>query len=350
MSRSTVLGTDGVSVGGSVARTSDSYKWWALSCTSLGTLLATLNAGTLIIALPVLLRSLHTDIITLVWVLLAYMLAQTVLVLTAGRMADMFGRKNLFVIGSGVFGISSLIAGFATTGQELVVIRVIQGAAGAFMMANSSAIVTDAFPRKQLGLALGTNMIVAAVGTILGTILGGVLTTFGWQWVFWFNVPFSILGTIWAYLILREQAQLDRNPRFDIVGTLTYLVAITGLLIALTIGGIQGWGEPIVIGGFIAAVIFLPAFIFVAASGPLIPRLRASPTAGAFLDGVNVASLALMAAVTVALGRAAFVDLTTGALGVLAGLALLRFKLNSTWLVLGGAATGLCAHALGLVR
>src|SRR4029077_8507899 len=123
---------------------------------------------------------------------------------TAGRMADMFGRKNLFVIGSGVFGLASLASGFSTSGSELIIFRIVQGAAGAFMMANSSAIVTDAFPRKQLGLALGTNMIVAAVGTILGTILGGVLTTFGWQWVFWFNVPFSILGTIWAYLILRE--------------------------------------------------------------------------------------------------------------------------------------------------
>jgi MFS family permease len=131
------------------------------------------------------------------------------------------------------------------------------------MMANSSAIVTDAFPRRQLGLALGTNMIVAAVGMVLGTILGGWLTTFGWQWVFWFNVPFSLVGTVWAYLILREQAQLDRNPRFDIPGTLTYLIAITGLLIALTIGGIQGWGQPLVIGGFVAAIIFLPLFILV---------------------------------------------------------------------------------------
>lgn len=263
MSRSSVLEAGSVGVSGAGAQISDSYKWWALSCTSLGTLLATLNSGTLIIALPVLLRQLHTDLITLVWVLLAYMLAQTVLVLTAGRLADMFGRKNLFVAGSAVFGLASLLAGFATSGGQLIVIRIVQGAAGAFMMANSSAIVTDAFPRRQLGLALGTNMIVAAVGMVLGTILGGWLTTFGWQWVFWFNVPFSLIGTIWAYLILREQAQLDRNPRFDIPGTLTYLIAITGLLIALTIGGIQGWEQPLVIGGFVAAVIFLPLFIIV---------------------------------------------------------------------------------------
>jgi EmrB/QacA subfamily drug resistance transporter len=237
------------------------YKWWALSCTSLGTLLATLNAGTLIIALPVLLRELHTDLITLVWVLLSYMLVQTVLVLTAGRLADMFGRKNLYVLGSGLFGVSALVAGFVTSGQELIAVRIVQGAAGAFMMANSAAIVTDAFPKRQLGLALGTNMIVAAVGSILGTILGGWLTTFGWQWIFWFNVPFSLVGTIWAWMFLREQAQLDANQRFDVPGTLTYLVSVTGLLIALTVGGIEGWTQPIVIAGFVAAIVVFPLFV-----------------------------------------------------------------------------------------
>lgn len=241
--------------------TTGSYKWWALSCTSLGTLLATLNSGTLIIALPVLLRELHTSLITLVWVLLSYMLAQTVLVLTAGRLADMFGRKNLYVFGFALFGVSALAAGFVTTGEELVVVRIVQGAAGAFMMANSSAIVTDAFPKRQLGLALGTNMIVAAVGSIFGTILGGWLTIFSWQWVFWFNVPISVIGTIWAWLNLREQAQLDGGQRFDIPGTLTYLISVTGLLIALTVGGIQGWADPMVVGGFIAAAIFFPLFI-----------------------------------------------------------------------------------------
>ena len=266
----------------------------ALSCTSLGTLLATLNSGTLIIALPVLLRELHTDLITLVWVLLSYMLVQTVLVLTAGRLSDMFGRKNLFVLGSAVFGIASLLAGFVVTGGELVAVRVLQGAAGAFMMATSSAIVTDAFPKRQLGFALGTNMIVAAVGTILGTILGGWLTIFGWQWVFWFNVPFSLVGTVWAWLNLREQSQLDRNQHFDIPGTLTYLISITGLLLALTIGGIEGWTTPLVIGGFIAAVIFLPLF-FVAerrARQPLLDlslfrdRLFAMGNLSAFLNSL----------------------------------------------------------------
>jgi EmrB/QacA subfamily drug resistance transporter len=254
--------------GASAAREQDSYKWWALSCTSLGTLLATLNSGTLIIALPVLLRELHTDLLTLVWVLLSYMLVQTVVVLTAGRLADMFGRKNLYVLGSALFGVSALVAGFAQTGGELVAVRVVQGAAGAFMMANSSAIVTDAFPKRQLGLALGTNMIVAAVGSIVGTILGGWLTIFGWQWVFWFNVPFALVGTIWAWVNLRERVALDRHQRFDIPGTLSYFVGITGLLIALTIGGIYGWTSQLVVSGFIVALIGLPLFFAIERRAP----------------------------------------------------------------------------------
>ncbi|HEX6798875.1 MAG TPA: MFS transporter [Ktedonobacterales bacterium] len=304
MARETVVGVRARAAVGARTRAArqpegGAYKWMALSCTSLGTLLATLNSGTLIIALPVLLRELHTDLITLVWVLLSYMLVQTVLVLTAGRLSDMFGRKNLFVLGSAVFGIASLLAGFVATGGELVAVRLLQGAAGAFMMATSSAIVTDAFPKRQLGFALGTNMIVAAVGTILGTILGGWLAIFGWQWVFWFNVPFSLVGTIWAWLNLREQSQLDRNQHFDIPGTLTYLVSITGLLLALTIGGIEGWTTPLVIGGFIAAAIFLPLF-FVAerrARQPLLDltlfrdRLFAMGNISAFLN--SLARLAL---------------------------------------------------------
>ncbi len=253
---------DAVPAGQGALSVKPSYRWWALSCTSLGALMATLNSGTLIIALPVLLRQLHTDLITLVWVLLAYMLVQTVLVLTAGRIADMVGRKKLYVAGFAVFGLTGLVAGFCTTGQQLIAVRAVQGAAGAFMLANSSAIVTDAFPRKQLGLALGTNMIVAAVGIILGTILGGWLTNFGWQWVFWFNVPFSIIGTIWAVLNLRELSQLDHHQHFDIAGTLAYVAALMGLLIALTFGGLEGWSSPVVITGFAVAAVVLPAFVW----------------------------------------------------------------------------------------
>src|ERR671931_2715431 len=136
------------------------YKWWALSCTSLGMLLATINSGTLIIALPDLARELHTSILSLVWVILSYMISSTVLVLFAGRLSDLFGRKQAYVGGFVLFGLASLGAGFSGNGTELILWRVVQGVAGAFLFANSSAIVTDAFPREQLGVAMGTNTMV----------------------------------------------------------------------------------------------------------------------------------------------------------------------------------------------
>src|SRR4029453_15347454 len=140
------------------------YKWWALSCTGLGMLLATINSGTLIIALPDLERALGTSILELVWVILAYMIASTVLVLTAGRLSDLFGRKNAYVGGFVVFALASLGAGFSGSGTELILWRIVQGVGGAFLFANSGALVTDAFPKRELGLAMGTNTMVGARG------------------------------------------------------------------------------------------------------------------------------------------------------------------------------------------
>src|SRR6266540_1139245 len=195
------------------------YKWWALSCTSLGMLLATINSGTLIIALPDLERALGTSLLQLVWVILAYMIASTVLVLTAGRLSDLFGRKHAYVGGFLVFTAASLGAGFSTSGTELILWRILQGIGGAFLFANSAALVTDAFPREQLGLALGTNTMVAAIGLVIGPILGGVLVSISWHWVFWFNVPLGILGTVWGALVLHELAKRDDVRGLDLVGT-----------------------------------------------------------------------------------------------------------------------------------
>src|SRR3954447_7975173 len=174
------------------------YKWWALSCTSLGMLLATINSGTLIIALPDLGKALHTSILSLVWVILAYMIASTVLVLTAGRLSDLFGRKKAYVLGFVVFGLASLGAGFSDNSTVLIAWRILQGIGGAFLFANAAALVTDAFPREQLGVAMGTNTMVAAIGLVLGPVLGGGLVAIDWPWVFWFNVPLGIAGSLWA--------------------------------------------------------------------------------------------------------------------------------------------------------
>src|SRR5579885_2293004 len=182
-------------------RHSPHYKWWVLSCTSLGMLLATVNSGTLIIALPDLERKLHTTLLQLVWVILVYMIVSTVLVLTAGRLAVLFGRKTAYVLGFLVFAAASLGAGFAGSGTELILWRILQGVGGAFLFANAAALVTDAFPRRELGLAMGTNTMVAAVGLDIGPVLGGALVAINWPWVFWFNVPLGLLGSAWAYLV-----------------------------------------------------------------------------------------------------------------------------------------------------
>src|SRR4051812_5294083 len=191
------------------------YKWWALSCTSVGMLLATINSGTLIIALPDLERSLGTSLLSLVWVILAYMIASTVLVITAGRLSDIFGRKRAYVLGFLIFTAASLRAGFAADGPQLIVWRVLQGIGGAFLFANTGAIVTDAFPREQLGLAMGTNTMVAAVGLVIGPVLGGVLVSISWHWVFRFNVPLGLAASVWAASILHDLGRMDETRELD---------------------------------------------------------------------------------------------------------------------------------------
>jgi EmrB/QacA subfamily drug resistance transporter len=258
-------------------------------------LLATINSGTLIIALPDLERALHTTILELVWVILSYMIASTVLVLTAGRLSDLFGRKKAYLGGFVVFAIASLGAGFAANGTELILWRIVQGIGGAFLFANSSALVTDAFPREQLGVAMGTNTMVAAVGLVLGPVLGGALVAISWHWVFWFNVPLALAGTVWGGLVLRELAKQDSVRGFDIAGTVTFVVGLTGLVLGISRGGISGWDDPVVIGCLVAAAVLLPAFVAIERRGraPMLDltifnnRLFAAATAAAFINGLS---------------------------------------------------------------
>ncbi|OLV15798.1 MFS transporter [Deinococcus marmoris] len=236
------------------------YKWLALSVTSLGALMASMNSGTLIIALPTLLRDLHTTLLSLIWILLAYNVTQTVFVLNVGRLSDMVGRKKLFVLGFAVFTLTSLLAGFTSNVPLLIALRAVQGIGGAFLIANSSAIVTDAFPRQELGFAIGTNQMMVALGAILGPIVGGALTALGWQWVFWFNVPLGIIGTLWAASMLRDLAvKQDRKDRFDVWGNLTYAIGFALLMIGLSVGGIESWSgvTPYLLAGLAALALFV---------------------------------------------------------------------------------------------
>ncbi|HEY2601193.1 MAG TPA: MFS transporter [Thermoleophilaceae bacterium] len=271
------------------------YKWWALSCTSLGMLLATINSGTLIIALPDLERSLHTSLLTLVWVILVYMIASTVLVLSAGRLADLFGRKKAYVGGFLVFALASLGAGFASGGTELILWRVVQGIGGAFLFANSAAIVTDAFPREQLGLAMGTNTMVAAVGLVIGPVLGGALVAISWHWVFWFNVPLGIAGSLWAGFVLHELSNPDPERSLDLLGTTAYVLGLTGLVLGISKGGLSGWDNPTVIVSLLVAVVLLPLFVVIEKHqrAPMLDltifqnKLFAAASGAAFINGLS---------------------------------------------------------------
>ncbi|MBV8561771.1 MAG: MFS transporter [Actinobacteria bacterium] len=281
-------------------RHSEQYKWWVLTCTSLGMLLATVNSGTLIIALPDLERSLHTTLLQLVWVILVYMIVSTVLVLTAGRLSDLFGRKNAYVLGFLLFSLASLGAGFSGSGTQLILWRVLQGVGGAFLFANAAALVTDAFPKEELGLAMGTNTMVAAIGLVIGPVLGGGLVAIAWPWVFWFNVPLGLLGCVWGSLVLHEMARRDEQRGLDLLGTSAYVVGLTGLVLALSKGGLTGWSGSLVLGGFAAAVVLLPLFVLIERRGrsPMLDltlfenKLFSAASAAAFINGL--ARFALM--------------------------------------------------------
>jgi EmrB/QacA subfamily drug resistance transporter len=263
-------------------------------------LLAATNSGTLIIALPDLERSLHASLLALVWVILAYLIAATVLVLTAGRLSDLFGRKRAYVGGFLVFALASLGAGFSPDATVLILWRILQGIGSAFLFANAAALVTDAFPSEQLGLAMGVNTMIAAIGLVLGPVLGGALVDISWHWVFWFNVPLALAGAIWGALILRELAKPDAVRGYDVPGTITFVVGLTGLVLGVSRGGLSGWSDPIVIGGLIAAALLLPAWVLIErrSRAPMLDleifrnRLFAAATAAAFINGL--ARFALM--------------------------------------------------------
>ena len=183
------------------------YKWLVLSNTTIGVLLSSLNASSLMIALPVIFRGIGLDPLApanfpyLLWMMMGYMLVTAALVVTVGRIGDIFGRVRMYNIGFAWFTVASILLSCvwstgATGAMELVIFRMVQAVGGALLFANSAAIITDAFPSEQLGFALGTNMMAAIVGGFLGILVGGVLSQAGWRWVFLANVPIGLFGTV----------------------------------------------------------------------------------------------------------------------------------------------------------
>jgi EmrB/QacA subfamily drug resistance transporter len=258
---------------------SDRYKWTALSNTTLGSFMATLDASIVIISLPAIFRGIKlnpldpSNVSYLLWLLMGYLVATAVFVVAFGRLGDMYGRVRMYNAGFAVFTVASvalsLTPGYGKAAATyLIVLRVVQGVGGALLLANSTAIITDAFPENERGTAMGINAIAAIAGSFIGLVLGGILADIDWRLVFWVNVPFGMFGTLWAYLKLRETGQ--RTPsRLDWTGNITFAVGLIAILTGITYGiqpyggHLMGWTSPFVMTCLIGGAIVLLAFTII---------------------------------------------------------------------------------------
>jgi MFS family permease len=281
-------------------------------------LLATLNGTSLIIALPVIFRGIHLNPLEpanfpyLLWIMMGYMLVSAAVVVTVGRIGDMFGRVRMYNLGFAWFTVSAILLSTVwSTGSsgalELVILRMVQAVGGALLMANSAAIITDAFPAEQLGFALGMNMVVGIVGSFLGILVGGLLSQVGWRWVFLANVPVGVFGTIWAFVKLKEIG-IRIKAKLDWLGNLSFAAGLAMLLTGVTYGikpyghSLTGWSDPFVlemIFGGLALLIFF-AFVETRVEEPMFRlslfRIRAFTAGNAanFLGGVGRGGLQFM--------------------------------------------------------
>jgi len=252
------------------------YKWVALTNTTLGMLIATINASILLIALPDIFRGIGIDPLApgntsyLLWLILGFLVAMAVLLVSLGRLGDIYGRVRMFNLGLAVFTLFSILLSLTwmhgtAAALWLIVMRVGQGVGGALLFANSSAILTDAFPAHERGLALGVNSIAAIAGSFLGLVLGGLLGPVAWRLVFLVSVPIGVFATIWAYGTLRELGE-RRPARIDWWGNLTFAVGLVCVMIGITYGiqpyggHTMGWTSPLVLGTLIGGVAILAAF------------------------------------------------------------------------------------------
>jgi MFS family permease len=254
----------------------DRYRWIALSNTTLSMTMATIDASIVIVAMPAIFRGIGLNPLTagnvtyLLWMILGYLLVQSVLVVTLGRLGDMFGRVKIYNLGFVVFTLASIALSLdPLTGTHgamwLIGWRFAQAFGGAMLMANSAAILTDAFPANKRGMALGVNQIAGISGQFVGLLLGGLLAAVNWRLVFWVNVPIGLFGTIWAYKSLREVAT-SKRAKIDWIGNILFAVGLSALLIGIT-NGIRpygnhstGWMNPTIIGELVGGVVMLIAF------------------------------------------------------------------------------------------
>ncbi|MDX6657468.1 MAG: hypothetical protein QOH62_2261 [Solirubrobacteraceae bacterium] len=257
----------------------DRYKWVALSNATLAVLLATLDGSITIIAMPDIFRGIHLDPLVpsnsfyLLWMILGYLVVTSVLIVSLGRLGDMVGRVKIYNLGFVIYTVASLLLAIdwmngRSGATYLIAMRIVQGIGGACLLANAAAIITDAFPAHQRGMALGINNIVGVSGMFVGLVLGGILAPIDWRLVFLISVPVGIFGTVWAYLGLRELSTPRRAP-IDWAGNLTFALGLVLLMTAVTYGirpaggHAIGWGSARVLALLGAAVASLVAFVLV---------------------------------------------------------------------------------------
>jgi MFS family permease len=255
-------------------------QWIALTNTTLGVLMAGINTNIVLIALPAIFRGLGVDPLTpantslLLWILMGYSVVTTTLLVTVGRASDIFGRMRLYTLGFAVFTLASVLltvtwSGGVAGALEIIAFRVVQGIGAAFLFANSAAILTDVFPPRRLGLALGTNQLALVLGMVAGLILGGILAVIHWRIVFAVSIPFGIAGTLWTRFRLKESAPPRSGEKLDALGNITFGAGLTVLLVALTYGllpyghSVTGWQNPWVTGGLVLGALLLLFFLYI---------------------------------------------------------------------------------------
>jgi MFS family permease len=254
------------------------YKWVVLSNTTLGVLMSSIDGTIVLISLPAIFRGIQLDPTTsfqyLLWILFGYMIVTATLLVTFGRISDMYGRVRLYNLGFAIFAVgSTLLYLTPSTGDlgalELIFFRMIQAIGASFLFSNSAALITDAFPERELGKALGINQIASLAGSFIGLVLGGTLATIYWRYVFLVSVPVGIFGAVWSYWKLKELGVVSRGEELDVWGNVTFAAGLTLLLISLTYGLLpygsapMGWMNPYVVAGLIAGGALLMVFPFI---------------------------------------------------------------------------------------
>ena len=254
---------ENVTAASQLERVDYSVKWFVMAAVGMGVFLATIDGSIVNIALPTLEQAFDTTFPVVQWVVLAYLLTITTLMLSVGRLADMIGKKSIYASGFVVFTLGSVLCGLSPTVYWLVGFRVFQGIGAAMIVALGTAIVTEAFPPQERGKALGITGTIVSVGIVIGPTIGGLLIqSLSWHWIFFVNLPVGILG-IWMVLRYVPAYRPTSRQRFDIWGALTLFASLLSLLLALTNGQEHGFGSPPILGTFAASALFLAIFILI---------------------------------------------------------------------------------------